>query len=195
MEEPALQPAQHEAVERRAALPLLHILHHGTVVRSSLLLHDSKGVEVTRLFQSWRTDIIVIITRAGAITSRRRTRHLNAAEPGPKQLQRAQRKLSTVTACSTLRGPPNPDRNATGSRGKPEGDDVEATAAQLEMGEWSVLSSQLQLPLRMSNSPPAVQTAMPAQPVQGRGAWECVCRHSLRSRGATPHPLSPCCIS
>jgi len=75
---------------------------------------------------------------AGAITSRRRTRHLNAAEPGPKQLQRAQRKLSTVTACSTLRGPPNPDRNATGSRGKPEGDDVEATAAQLEMGECPI---------------------------------------------------------
>lgn len=94
---------------------------------------------------------------------------MNAAEPGPKQLQRAQRKLSTVTACSTLRGPPNPDRNA--SHGKPEGDDVEATAAQLEMGEWSVFPSELELPLRASQlpCPPAVQTAtaMPAQAVQG----------------------------
>lgn len=78
------------------------------------------------------TDIIVI--RVGAITSRRRSRHLNAAEPGPKQLQRAQRKLSTVTACSTIGTSSNLDRSS--SNCKTEHDDVEATAAQLELGEW-----------------------------------------------------------
>ena len=63
----------------------------------------------------------------GAITSsRRRALRARAVDPGPKQLLRARRKLSTVTAMSTM----TRDTRDTCSP------DVEATAAQIELREW-----------------------------------------------------------
>lgn len=120
---------QHEAIEHHTSLPLLRLLHYGPVVRSLARCDDRRRLHDNSMFEG--TDIIF---RVGAITSRRRTRQLNAAEPCPKQLQRAQRKLSTVTACSTIVSQTTVDRSR--SQSKANNDDVEATAAQLELGEW-----------------------------------------------------------
>lgn len=68
--------------------------------------------------------------RIGAVTSRR-GRWRNASEPGAKQLDRARRKLSTVTACSSA-----PTAGVGGGGGSGEDHDVEHSAAQLELGEW-----------------------------------------------------------
>lgn len=125
---------QHEGAEHCAPFPLLHLLHTGSSVRllSPGVLTESKSQDNSANAKDQAgTDII---TRVGAITSRRRNRRLNAADPGPKQLQRAQRKLSTVTACSTIGSPTTLDRSSSAC--KDANDDVEATAAQLELGEW-----------------------------------------------------------
>ncbi|KAG9250710.1 uncharacterized protein F5Z01DRAFT_343966 [Emericellopsis atlantica] len=66
--------------------------------------------------------IFIIAPLTGAISSYRRSnRALSAVDPGPKQLGRARRKLSTVTACST-----HPV------------EDTEAAAAQLDLGECPI---------------------------------------------------------
>lgn len=54
---------------------------------------------------------------------------VTAADPGPKQLHRARRKLSTVTACSSVLSPVPPPTAA-------HNHDIEASAAQLDLGEW-----------------------------------------------------------
>lgn len=71
----------------------------------------------------------------GAITSHRRAKRANVADPGPEQLLRARRKLSTVTACSSIVAPPVMSA-ASGGGSDNHNHDVEATAAQLELGEW-----------------------------------------------------------
>jgi hypothetical protein len=48
----------------------------------------------------------VLTPLSSAVVARRRQR-LNPADPGPKDLSRARRKLSTVTACSTASGRPD----------------------------------------------------------------------------------------
>jgi len=66
--------------------------------------------------------IFIVAPLTGAISSYRRSaRAIAATDPGPKQLGRARRKLSTVTACST-----HPV------------EDTEAAAAQLDLGECPI---------------------------------------------------------
>jgi hypothetical protein len=98
--------------------------------------------------QTKTTDIISI----GALTARRR-RQANAADPGPKDLYRARRKLSTVTTFSVVNDEESPDDHSyrrpwwllgftlpgsASSKGhkRQQKRDVEAGAAQLDLGEW-----------------------------------------------------------
>jgi len=68
----------------------------------------------------------------GAFSSHRRNSRPNAAEPAPKQLLRARRKLSTVAAFSRPVMSPAPREDDAGGR------DVEGTAAHLELGECPI---------------------------------------------------------
>ncbi|KAI6784698.1 uncharacterized protein J7T54_007791 [Emericellopsis cladophorae] len=66
--------------------------------------------------------IFIVAPLTGVISSYRRSaRAIAATDPGPKELGRARRKLSTVTACST-----HPV------------EDTEAAAAQLDLGECPI---------------------------------------------------------
>jgi len=94
----------------------------------------------------------------GAISQRRRGPD-NAAEPAPKDLHRARRKLSTVTVCSSVGGGVAGEGAVGGVGGRTglgqhyyshrpwwlfwgsrehqkQTDDTETTAAQLSLGEW-----------------------------------------------------------
>lgn len=102
----------------------------------------------------------------GALTARRRRRQVNAANPGPKELYRARRTLSTVTTFSSVKaagaglggsiGDADAGAGAAPRRGswwwvlqgsenqqkksrqeyEHEMQDTEANAAQLDLGEW-----------------------------------------------------------
>ncbi|KFH42118.1 hypothetical protein ACRE_071480 [Hapsidospora chrysogenum ATCC 11550] len=82
--------------------------------------------------------LFIMAPLIGAFSSHRRNSRPNAAEPAPKQLLRARRKLSTVAAYSSVSAGParSPAPGAKG--GDAAARDVEATAAQLELGECPI---------------------------------------------------------
>lgn len=76
----------------------------------------------------------------GAFITQRRCLTPNVTDPGPKDLIRARRKLSTVTACSTVSGPGSGGVHPSSERGHHEqgegGRDVEPDATQCSTEEW-----------------------------------------------------------